>query len=265
MADEDAAVVECPKCEDCPPAGAPAWMATFSDLVTLLMTFFVLLYATSKQDDHKFEAVAGSIRKAFAGNSKNIGEVIQLGKSPDDAPTMIESQEPVEPFPIDFKTDEGMLDKIQINRESDEDLVEMKKLVTDYKLEESVNIYEMPEGVKIKMKDKIVFKKNTFKMSGPRDVLERMIKLLRDEKWIVVVEGHSAKGETARGMDAYDISARRAHEVSKMLRKSGVPAERITTSFYGDSRPVKNEPNSRVEFILRVRDPRAEGHKVRPY
>ena len=32
---------ECPKC---PPVGAPAWMATFADMATLLMSFFVLIF-----------------------------------------------------------------------------------------------------------------------------------------------------------------------------------------------------------------------------
>ena len=55
MADEEG--LDCPDpviCEECPPPGAPAWMATFSDLVTLLLTFFVLLYAMSKTDASEF-------------------------------------------------------------------------------------------------------------------------------------------------------------------------------------------------------------------
>ena len=31
------------ECPDCPPKGAPAWMATFADMATLLMAFFVLI------------------------------------------------------------------------------------------------------------------------------------------------------------------------------------------------------------------------------
>ena len=77
MEEEEVSCPECPPVPDCVP-GAPKWMATFSDLVTLLLTFFVLLYAMSKQDVHKFESVAGSIRKAFAGNAMKIGENLRV-------------------------------------------------------------------------------------------------------------------------------------------------------------------------------------------
>ena len=39
------------------PAGAPAWMATFSDLMNLLLCFFVLLFSMSTVDAEKFEMV----------------------------------------------------------------------------------------------------------------------------------------------------------------------------------------------------------------
>ena len=43
-----------------PPKGSPAWMATFSDLMNLLLCFFVLLFSMSTVDAQKFEAVAAS-------------------------------------------------------------------------------------------------------------------------------------------------------------------------------------------------------------
>ena len=43
----------CPKCEVCIP-GLPGWMGTFSDLVTLLLTFFVLLLSFAKTESAKF-------------------------------------------------------------------------------------------------------------------------------------------------------------------------------------------------------------------
>lgn len=48
-----------------PPAGLPAWMGTFADLMSLLMCFFVLLLAFSEMDVLKFKQVAGSMKYAF--------------------------------------------------------------------------------------------------------------------------------------------------------------------------------------------------------
>lgn len=49
----------------CPPPGAPLWMTTFSDLMTLLMCFFVLLLSFSEMDVLKFKQIAGSMKFAF--------------------------------------------------------------------------------------------------------------------------------------------------------------------------------------------------------
>ena len=269
MADEEG--IECPEppvCEECPPPGAPAWMATFSDLVTLLLTFFVLLYAMSKTDESKFQSVAGSIRKAFAGNARKIGPTVQTGKSPDDAPTMIESQQPVEPFPIDLLTTEGILDKKEINRESEEDLQQMKKVLADYELAESVDVYEMNYGIKIRVKDKITFNRGTTEMNN-QDVIpvfEKIVNLMQDENWTLFVEGYADKGEVEKGVKGstpYQLSANRAQEVTSAIIKRGVEPNKITTLFYGDSRAVDRDINQKVEFILRKRDLRTEGRRVR--
>ena len=56
-----------PPPEECPPCkgGAPAWMATFADMATLLMAFFVLLLSFAEVNVPKFKQVAGSIASAF--------------------------------------------------------------------------------------------------------------------------------------------------------------------------------------------------------
>lgn len=54
------------KQEDEAPAGSPAWMATFSDLMNLLLCFFVLLFSMSSTDAAKFEEVAASLAASFS-------------------------------------------------------------------------------------------------------------------------------------------------------------------------------------------------------
>ncbi len=55
-----AASEEC-ECEE----GAPAWVVTFGDLMSLLLTFFVLLLSFSRMDNERFKELAGSLKEAF--------------------------------------------------------------------------------------------------------------------------------------------------------------------------------------------------------
>ncbi len=65
------------KKEDAPPPGSPAWMATFSDLMNLLLCFFVLLFSMSSTDAAKFEEVANSFASTFSvftGGGSSVGD-----------------------------------------------------------------------------------------------------------------------------------------------------------------------------------------------
>jgi chemotaxis protein MotB len=59
---EELPPVECPKC---PGGGAPAWMATFADMATLLMAFFVLLLSFAQMNVPKFKEVSGSMNDSM--------------------------------------------------------------------------------------------------------------------------------------------------------------------------------------------------------
>lgn len=70
------------KKEDPPPAGAPAWTATFGDLMNLLLCFFVLLFSMSTMDAQKFEEVAASFSSAFGilkGGEMALGKGALIG------------------------------------------------------------------------------------------------------------------------------------------------------------------------------------------
>ena len=60
--DEEKDEEDCPKC---PPVGAPAWMATFADMATLLMAFFVLILSFAEFNVPKFKQISGSLKEAF--------------------------------------------------------------------------------------------------------------------------------------------------------------------------------------------------------
>lgn len=59
------------------PKGSPAWMATFSDLMNLLLCFFVLLFSMSSVDEEKFEALIASLQSQYSilkGGGSSVGE-----------------------------------------------------------------------------------------------------------------------------------------------------------------------------------------------
>lgn len=60
--DEDDDDCDCPRC---PPVGAPAWMATFADMATLLMAFFVLILSFANFDEVSFKKMTGALREHF--------------------------------------------------------------------------------------------------------------------------------------------------------------------------------------------------------
>jgi chemotaxis protein MotB len=69
--------------QECPPcaAGLPGWVATFADLMSLLMCFFVLLLSFSEMDVLKFKQLAGSMREAFGVQNQIKVEDIPKGTS----------------------------------------------------------------------------------------------------------------------------------------------------------------------------------------
>ena len=90
--DEEQEDEECPKC---PPVGAPAWMATFADMATLLMAFFVLILSFAEFNVPKFKQISGSLKEAF-GVQKVVPvveqpkgtTVIELNFSPNPEPSL---------------------------------------------------------------------------------------------------------------------------------------------------------------------------------
>ena len=91
---------ECEECPKCPPVGAPAWMATFADMATLLMAFFVLILSFAEFNVPKFKQISGSLKNAF-GIQRVIPVVEQpkgttilsLNFSPSPAPSVTENMQ----------------------------------------------------------------------------------------------------------------------------------------------------------------------------
>jgi len=157
---------ECPKCEECPEckSGAPAWMATFADMATLLMAFFVLILSFAEMNVPKFKQINGSMKNSFG-----IQRLIPVVESPKADSIIAQSFSPAktEPTPVNTvrqqTTDERKenvvlkTDEAPPNEKEQQDLEQVKKALAseiakgevEAKLQDGkvvVQINEQPAG-----------------------------------------------------------------------------------------------------------------------
>lgn len=113
------------------PKGSPAWMATFSDLMNLLLCFFVLLFSMSSIDAAKFEKVVESFNETFSvfsGGATAIGDGILISNGVSQLNEL-----------DDYINSTGKMDEGNI---VDEDVATVKEKMEEAQLEESEKLAE---------------------------------------------------------------------------------------------------------------------------
>lgn len=129
--------------EEAPPAGAPAWMATFSDLMNLLLCFFVMLFAMSTVEEDKLAAFVAAMNNTFNvfdGGSNSIGDGIlisngvsqlnELDKYINSTGKTAESETDGEEF--------NEFDPSELTQEKLEELLEQNQILANEELAEAV-------------------------------------------------------------------------------------------------------------------------------
>ena len=152
---------ECPKC---PPAGAPAWMATFADMATLLMAFFVLILSFAEFNVPKFKQISGSLKNAFG-----VQKVVPVVEQPKGTTVLSLNFSP-SPAPSDTKnlrqqTSDSEQKNLDLKSEIDEgdSAKSNSKEVMDAKeLSEQIKSEVSSEDVKVEtVNDKVLVSLNT--------------------------------------------------------------------------------------------------------
>lgn len=129
-----------------PPKGAPAWTATFSDLMNLLLCFFVLLFAMSTVDEEKFDQVSASLSSSFSifkGGQSSIGDgmlinmgVAQLNELDNYYSNMGQTSEEISE---EYQEIEEQLS--QINEEATKEMYDqISETSTDYNLDDYIDL-----------------------------------------------------------------------------------------------------------------------------
>lgn len=221
------------------------WLGTYSDCVTLLLTFFVLLYSMSSVDAEKVKAIsqAFSIMSGQAGNSFLEYDLYQ-------------GSQPII----------GGESKIENTVETDEDGNEtMYKTVKDFlsenQLNSAVDVTEDEKGVMLKVKDNILFESGQATLiAESQQVLDKINTLISTLPNSIIIEGHTDNVPISNSKYAsnWELSTERAVTVVRyFIEKNNQDPSRFSAAGYGEYRPdVENTSdenkakNRRVNILI---------------
>jgi chemotaxis protein MotB len=235
--------------------GAPAWVVTFGDLMSLLLCFFVLLLSFSEMDKAKYKEVSGSLAKAFGVQRKM---------------KAFEAPKGIKMISRDF-------DQELIPARPREEFIAMQqreKIGMALRKEVETRFRDLQDLIQVEVGEKEVtirlMGETTFD-SGKADIKAQMVPLLlkigsvlADGKGEVIVAGHTDNVPVHGGPYGSNLKlsiARAATVAEFLLAKSAIPASRVSTMGFGKYRPIETNDtdegrkrNRRVEIILRAPD-----------
>lgn len=233
---------KCPECK----AGAPEWMLTYGDLVTLLMCFFVLLFAMSTVDAAKFE----SLLVSFQGSSG----ILPGGTSLSDGK-----------MPFNGMPEQAVSKNNSPSSESTAQLKnEVEKKLEEQNLDKEVEVSVEARGLIIRFPDNILYDSGSADLKqNSRKVLAAISNILKSKEFsnrVIRVEGHTDNVpiSTVNFPSNWELSTTRATNVVKyFIRVGGVQPIRLTAAGYGEYHPIASNKtkegkakNRRVDIVI---------------
>lgn len=224
------------------------WLATYSDCVTLLMTFFVLLYAMSSVDENKIRALSQAFRTVMAGEAGDT--ILEYSLYNGDVP-LIGGEIPTDTIDGE-KIEESMY-------------YQVSKFVDEHDLEAVVDIIETDLGVAIQLRDNILFETSKSDLrSESKEILDSIAALISSMNNNIVVEGHTDNRpiNTAEFPSNWELSVDRAINVVRYFVENGkIDPSRLSATGYGEFQPIVDndteenmEKNRRVNILIMTND-----------
>jgi chemotaxis protein MotB len=250
--------------EECVP-GAPAWVMTFADLMSLLMCFFVLLLSFSEMDVMKFKQMAGSMREAFGVQRQVKLEDIPMG-------TSVIAQEfspgKADPTPVDDVRQKTSQEEVnletakEVMEQAAEAQAEELRLKMQQEIEAGlIEVDSQQDKVIIRIKEKGSFSSGTAELDEEfMPILERIRLQIATTPATITVAGHTddVPIKTFRFRSNWELSSSRAVSVlEQLLKGGGIRPDNTEVKGLADTQPlVPNDSrehratNRRVEIIL---------------
>lgn len=247
-----------------PEEGAPAWMATFSDLMNLLLCFFVLLFASSTMDEGKIQKIAASFDNlafsVISGGSISLleGNMMSGGvvQAPDIEHVLSEAGKNIDGNTGDTMTatesDAEKLDDADLIREfekrgeeqSEEMYDEVVQMTESYRIDDQVIIDYTAQYVQLDLNGSILFDSGSAKIKEDSKLfLQKIASILVKYKYCIIeIEGHTDNVPVSSGSryaDNRELSADRARSVYDYIMNQEIFIDsNVKIAGYGESKPV---------------------------
>jgi chemotaxis protein MotB len=231
--------------------GAPDWVVTFGDLMSLLLCFFVLLLSFSEMDRAKYKEVAGSLAKAFGVQRKTKAFEAPKGIkmiAKDFDQELIPTQEREEFVVMQMREEIGRT----LKKEVETQFKDMKDLVDVEVNNANVTIRLMGESTFDSGKAEI--------RREMKPLLDSIAAALRGTDDSIVIAGHTDNVPLRGGRYRSNLGlsiARAATVADYLIQKNGLDPSRLATMGFGEFRPMSDnaspqgrQQNRRVEIIL---------------
>ncbi|WP_339859713.1 OmpA family protein [Thalassospira alkalitolerans] len=251
-----------------PAAGAPAWMATFADLMSLLLVLFVLLLTFAEMDVVKYKQIAGSVKTAFGFSKEDqLAGVVELDgsilgkalKQPSpDTPRVVSSIPPVETPDVEIKEGDSKAEKAEALEET------LGTVLKKMGMGDQIGVERKEGDVIVRFPNEIAFPSGSSGMTPEfAAILNRVVPVINQTDGQVVVAGHTDNipvSSNSPYISNWDLSAARATSVlHHMIDQNGTDPRRMVVQGYGDSRPITENStaegraqNRRVEIIIEM-------------
>jgi chemotaxis protein MotB len=259
--------------EELPAPGAPAWTATFGDLMNLLLCFFVMLFAMSTVDSEKFKAIAESFSKTFSifeGGATSIGDglLISNGVSQlNDLDQYVNNTGKTEegkddPEKIDNYTEmKDKLEEAQLN-ESEQLAEKIDESVAESNMTDKIDITFTSQYVQLTLKGALLFDSGKTEIRAEAvPVVDKVGRILENYAGNVIeIEGHTdnVPMHSAKYANNSELSCGRALAVyDYLISTTNLDPSKIKYAGRGEYVPVADNSteegrakNRRVEIRI---------------
>ncbi|WP_087971940.1 flagellar motor protein MotS [Oceanobacillus rekensis] len=239
--------------------GAPKWMVTYSDMITLILVFFILLFSMSQIDHAKFDAISESFQNRMIFDFYPSPVPIE---NPTESTDHMESGEMTNEFDTPTQMDD-ITDNDNPEEEEDSltDLVHnVENYLDEYELNNVISASRTERGVVLVLQESILFDSGEAEiLDEGKPFLDRIGILFQDIPNNVKVEGHTDARPISnfRYPSNWELSGARASSVVRyLINENELDIARFSTVGYADTRPVvPNSPeswsqNRRVEIVI---------------